>query len=253
MAVITVGLFLTVGSALGATYVSNTWDSTENWAAKADPAGPAHGTLIQDGSGSLGAGVLEVNAAAGEGSTDYIFTDSTGTKGELIDGTGGGNSLNAYNFGAEKGEPDAVDAVAFIQFDFYSDSNDGGDELPGNLYFYFYTSQGGGTLWRLNIADEISAGWSNDITIGLWDHTTAGSGWNQVFGGADWNTALGDVDEMGVMLAYTGNNGQVYGIDNYEMHNPEPGTYAVLAFALVSLGVTFRGKLRTGVKGLLRK
>jgi hypothetical protein len=152
--------------------------------------------------------------------------------------------LTAYDFGGGNDQ-----AVVQVTFDFFTDSNDGLDDYPASLYFYFMS--GTGSLWVFDVASQLNGrGWNDGITVGL-----GGAGWNNIIGSETLlSTTLGNVAEMGILLTYEGTlAAQNYGIDNFALHYPEPGTYAVLAFALLSLGVTFRSKLQTGLKGLLHK
>ncbi|MDP6631392.1 MAG: hypothetical protein QGH29_10525 [Kiritimatiellia bacterium] len=234
----TLVLCLMAGAGMAATYVEDDWSETEGWTATAYGGHDAAGTVLDAGIVD-GQAALQIDAdAADAGLTDRIFTDTDVA-------TGTGTDLTNYDFGADGGN--AVGAVDFITFEFYANANDG-DDLPAALYFYFESLAG--SLWRLNIYSQLSnpGGW-NDISVSMAD-----AGWVNILGGeADLETTLLNVDDMGIMLTYEGVANQEYGIDNYRMHYPEPGTYAVLAFALLSLGVTFRGKLRTSVKDFLKK
>jgi hypothetical protein len=260
LAVVAIGVCLVVAPVTAATVI-DTWGEVgspadEGWEVETYtgvPPGSDPSTEPGDIDGDSNPD-FELNEETGN-RMDKIYTDRGDTESELLDEVvdgGGDNNLNAYDFGSAGGGDPMVDAVAFITFDFYSDANDG-DDYPANLYFYFLTDPGASeTIWRINIFDQLDTpGDWNDITISLWNPT--GAGWSNPLGDDTFANTFNNVYEMGVMIQYAGGAGQNYGIDNYAMHNPEPGTYAVLAFALVSLGVTFRGKLRTGIKGLLRK
>jgi hypothetical protein len=228
------------GAGMAATYVQDDWNSgTEGWTATAYSGGASAGT-INEATGTVGGqSAIEIDAdAAAWGLTDRIFTDTSV-------GTGTGTDLTNYDFGADGGN--TVGAVDLITFEFWANANDG-DDLPAALYFYFESLAG--SLWRLNIYSQLSnpGGWNN-IGVSMDD-----VGWVNILGGeTDLSDTLGNVGDMGIMLTYEGVGGQEYGVDNYRMHYPEPGTYAVLGFALLSLGVTFRGKLRTSLKDLLKK
>lgn len=242
------GVCFAVGTLQAAPYVEDTFDAgMEGWESHNEPAGLTYATVGNtdvDGDGDLD---IEIDVAIGDsGETDAFYLDSLA--GGLLGSDGSsGNDLTAYDFGA----PEGVLDVGFITFDFWANADEAEpteDYRPAALEFYFVSGAGGGSEWRINIFDQLDtdSDW-NDILISLW------SGFTQISGSETWETALTDIDEMGILISYNDWTGQEYGLDNFQLHNPEPGTYAVLAFALVSLGVTFRGKLRTGLKGLLRK
>jgi hypothetical protein len=246
------GACFAAGTLQAATYVEDTYDAGfEGWESRNEPARGAYGTVANTDVDSDGDTDIEVDVATGDiTETDAIYLDSLA--GGLLGSDGStGNDFTTYGFGgAEEG-----DAVGYITFDFWSnaDKSVGGDYRPAALEFYFVSDLGGGneTEWRINIFGQLD--------------TDSDSGWNYMdfwmyqgnfthqYGALSFAASMADVDQMGILISYTSQNGQEYGIDNFQLHNPEPGTYAVLAFALVSLGVTFRGKLRSGIKGLLRK
>jgi len=238
------GICFAVGTLQAAPYVEDTFDAgMEGWEYKGDPAGPAYATIGNtdvDGDGDTD---IEIDVAVGDsGKTDAIYLDSAASG--LLSGTYG-NDFTSYGFGgAEDG-----DAVGFITLDFWANADKAEpaeDYRPATLEFYFVSGYGGGSEWRINIFDQLD-------TDSDWNDILISGGFTQISGSETWANALTDIDEMGLLINYQDWTGQEYGIDNFQIHNPEPGTYAVLAFALVSLGVTFRGKLRTGLKGLLRK
>ncbi|MBL7075913.1 MAG: hypothetical protein ISS31_00440 [Kiritimatiellae bacterium] len=248
LCVLMAGLCVLASGAGAATFIDTFDSGNDGWGAEDYPGetgAPEANVPLPSASlgGQTALQILEDEGDAG-GFTDIIFTDAgVGTSGTDLDSV-------VFNSVAE--------AAMYVTFDFWAnaDISDGGDTAPAALEFFFHS---GSTYWRLDIIDQITApDWNTGITVGWWGWS--GAGWTQEdVGGTDdldFETVLGDNGgdlQMGIMLTYQGFSSEEYGIDNFELHNPEPGTYAVLAFALVSLGVTFRGKLRTGIKGLLRK
>ncbi|OVE76574.1 hypothetical protein BVX97_00670 [bacterium E08(2017)] len=126
-----------------------------------------------------------------------------------------------------------------IQFDFYANM------APAALYFYV---QGNGVQWQ----NEITS-----VTVGSWDtynislSFNSGSGWARWDGTletqAAWDATLVNIDEVGIIVQYqSGVSGQDYGLDNFAII-PEPETLLLLAFALISLGITFRRELSTAM------
>lgn len=145
----------------------------------------------------------------------------------------------------------------YVTFDFYSPLQAGpGVAYPSSLELYFWTGSGNYD-WRYTFTvTGLSQGW-NSLLVFL-DY---GAGWyapiSPMYGETEFFQALQNVTEIGIVLGYhTGFAGQEYGLDNFQLGYviPEPGTYAALAAAFMSLGIAFRGKLREvlgNVKGLL--
>jgi hypothetical protein len=148
---------------------------------------------------------------------DIVFTDTAAAEGTLI-------------------ETHTVDQS--ISFTFYSNMD------PTYLYAYVKGSNAGGTYWW-NELSSVSAGAK---TIGL-DYDS-GDGWNDMFGSAgesDWLDSLTSFDEVGIALWYPGTAGQEYQIDNFTIdvvsNIPEPETWLMLGFALLSITITFRRQI----------
>ncbi|NQU41410.1 MAG: hypothetical protein HQ523_15795 [Lentisphaerae bacterium] len=238
-----VGLSLFAGGASAATFIDDFDGSTENWAVTSEPVAGSEAAVLSavDLDGDSDTDLRIYAATPGGGATDRIYAPVGGAGTALNDATGGEGDLTTVDFGY------GDEATARVTFDFWSnaDAGGGGDNEAAALEFYFVS---GGSYWRYGIDQTMVDGIMNAVSISLYESLFYHTGSAGTFA-----AALASVDEIGIMITYQGFTGQEYGIDNFELHNPEPGTYAVLAFALMSLGVTFRGKLRTGLKGLLSK
>jgi hypothetical protein len=164
---------------------------------------------------------------------------------DLVYATPSSSDFTAFDFGAE-----GINAVEALSVQFWANSGGpGAVDYPASLEFYFL--DGGGTYWVYDIdVTGLSQGWN-----ALWADISQWSAglWDDVGGGGNWLAAIADVDEVGMRIGYQQIDGQEYGIDNFRIHYPEPGTYAVLAFALMSLGITFRGKIKEGISSLRSK
>jgi hypothetical protein len=157
-----------------------------------------------------------------------------------------GGSIAGYNSGDWIWGNNEI--VTNVVFDFYA-SADGVQEGPDGLLLYL---QADGVSWYFDINDivdlsELTAGWETGIAV---DVTGIGD-WYRMDGGTETDGAflgsLNDVDEFGWVLTWQDGieiDNQVYAFDNVTLNGfPEPGTYAMLGFALVSLGTTFRRRL----------
>lgn len=145
-----------------------------------------------------------------------------------------------------------------ISFDFHNDQVGPG---AAALSLYFLSNDGGGNdvIWYYNFNPaDLDPGWNDDLSVAMnWTGGGAGFGsWYTIYG---VNTALGfaaaleDVDEIGILLTYQDNlDGQIYGLDNFQLNGtiPEPGTYGMIGFALVSVAATFRRKLNAAWAGV---
>ncbi len=244
--VLAAGIVL-LGAAPGwaVSYVEENWEGGNVWDIDGYGAASASGQLSYqttggpDGSGDAWLQIIDPGGISA-GERDVIF-DFQGS-GSLIE-AGGSDLGSDYPSGYGEG-------IVGITFDFYSDSG-AVNPSPAVLAVYFY---GASTYWRYviydGLFDPLDQGWNTGLGTG-WINGT-GAGWQRMSGGADFSTAYASVSEIGIELTYTGVDDETYGIDNFRLHYPEPGTYAVLGFALLSLGVTFRGKVRDGLKALKR-
>ncbi|NQT93101.1 MAG: hypothetical protein HQ559_10090 [Lentisphaerae bacterium] len=208
--------------------VDDTWESgAEGWSAVdfATESAPAEATItdpdVVGGQNALGIAAT-TGGAPGD---DLIFVNS---------GSMAGSKDYAGGVGMPAGLP-----VTAVMFDFYSDQA----ATTVSLYFRSDTQD---AYWYYDYAIT-GTGWQTDYTAEF----SYGGGWYSpdLGGGSaiEFATALGDVDQIGIQLTYQPNVSQLYGIDNFELHGgqiPEPGTYSMLGFAFLSLGVTFRRRLR---------
>jgi len=194
-------------------------DEFEPWTAKSSPGeGAANADTFAahdyDFGGSHDSALrVTRDPEPGLGGEDYIFT----TDSDLLAGLG----------------------TYWVEFDFYAGADDlgtGPADNPAGLDLYFKGATSG-TVWKHAYNP---AGWSG------WEHLTGNFdyafGW---FGGleAAFATDLADASEVGIVLNYQDWDGQVYGLDNFGLHAPEPETYAALAAAFISLAITFRRRL----------
>lgn len=218
IAIVCIGV-LSVLSAGAAVITQDTWTaagSLDGWnATNVTRNGASFGTLTNT------AGFLSITGGTNTGDLEVDY----------IGETGGNLSGNM-----------AYTNVGAIQFSFLADAN-GTNDLPGGLRVYFISTSTN-IIWYYNIT-SVSAGWntySANIGFGSWYNT---DGYNSQ---SYFDSSLLDVDEVGILLTYQGGvDYESYGIDNFQLLDapiPEPETYVVLGFALLSLGVTFRRKLR---------
>ena len=234
---------LAVGvSARAAIIAQDKWEGStvDGWAVVDDTTvnplsdGSDHGTVSFDGA-LAGHSALKIDGSAVADAEDFISDSGFAPSGPLGPGVLPGNWIAA---GA------SVDSGA-LSLDFYSNPG-GGETAPSSLKLYFYSDTTDNTwLYDLNVG----SGWSShlaELSYSQWDSSTGTE--------AQFATDMADVDEVGIWITYhEGIAGQVYGIDNFQLHDeviPEPGTYSMLGFAMLSLGMTFRRKLNAAWAGL---
>jgi hypothetical protein len=221
MALVSMGL-LSVLSASAAVITEDTWTaagSLDGWSGTASPrppGGTAFATLTNT------AGFLSITGGTNSGGPPEV--DFIGEAGGNLAG-----NLAYTNVGA-------------IQFSFLANAN-GTNDLPGGLRVYFISSSTNIT-WYYDIP-SVSAGWNTyyaNMNFSGWYNTQG------YFTESYFDSSLLDVDEVGIVLQYQGGvDNEIYGLDNFQLLDapvPEPETYAVLGFALLSLGITFRRRLR---------
>jgi hypothetical protein len=234
-----VGLAL---SAQGSILAQDTWEggAEAGWNIQAVPPAPLPIGSIGNPESVGGRNALGIHASTGAGISEDIVrtTDAAFT----------GNYLN-YG-GAGK-------VVTSVMFDFYSNTGGNPFPYPAALSLYFLYNDGG-SAWEWYYDFDVTlldAGWGtgdNDLSAAL----SFGAGWYTLNG---QNTpdgfalSLTDVDRIGILVSYQpSQSGQVYGIDDFTLDGvvPEPGTYAMLGFSLLSLGATFRRKLSAKLASL---
>ncbi len=213
----------------------STGTTFDDWTLTDEFGGLANGAFLQN-DGSLGGNPIpsmRIDEISGiTPGTDRLF-ENIDMAGDWGDGSMGGTG-------------DGI--VRRMSFDFYGDAT----VPPVDLEAFFYSGVSGDE-WHY--AFTPTTGW------GSYEITTAfGGGWFNTAGpttlGA-WDAAFADVTEVGLYVGYAPNSTVIYGIDNFALDDefsdavPEPQTYAMLGFALCSVGMTFRRKL-DGVMGTLK-
>jgi len=136
-----------------------------------------------------------------------------------------------------------------MTLDFYSSTPLG----QGGLQLYLY---GNNYVWYSDVG-ALSSGWGNHFTVNFLTATTmtvdaspfgywySNDRTDDLFAGD-----LANATRLGFELTYVPEtDGQMYGFDNLNLYDqyfvPEPQTYVVLGFALLSLGVVFRRQFHT--------
>ena len=211
----------------GAPIVGDTFDSNmDGWEVR--PAQDAT-TIGQQPALDGRTGVIQIEAAAGD-LQDYVLADSS--DGELA------------------GNKDYVAmGIQSVTFQFYAGADDGGQgggvDIPADLRLYFVSA--GSVEWYYDI--DPTAGWAGAY-FGYGANFAAYSGWYSETA-RDQSLFMGDltdVDEIGLEITYQAWDGQVYGIDDFNLNDqavPEPETYAILGFTVLSLGLVLARKRRT--------
>ena len=232
---------LTAGAGI---IVDDTFDGSGNldgWAIDSSPVpGSPYGTLgntgASDGPSMSGGspGFLQTSAGPGVGGLeeDRIY-DSAGE----FDGNWAQGGIAGAN------------GIGAIGFDFYTDAVSGGP--PDILSVYLVAS---GTTWFYDITGLPGSGWAQYFA-----YVGSPAGWYNMVAApsSQFATDLTGVTEFGFLLTYQGDVGlsELYGFDNIRILEaiPEPQTYAMLGFALLSLGVTFRRRLNDTVSKLMKR
>ena len=195
------------------------------WAPGVNPHVPGgeFGTVLENQVIGTHNSALQITATGVGGSPEDAIFDASA-----------GDIYNGNWLGGMGGEHDGV--VRQVSFDFYGMAN-----MTG-LDFYF---SDGLSEWHYGI-DNIAVGWKT-YTVSM---TYSGLWFDTLGGGTptDFSDALGSVSDVGIVLGYSSDIGpQLYGLDNFTLDDafvvPEPETYALLGFAILSVGLTFRKKL----------
>ena len=195
------------------------------------------------GSATINAGVMDIDSGAANGGNvaDFFYS------GADFDGN--------YTAGGL-----AVDGIQGVSFDFY---NGGGTAIP-ELSVYLVAASG--RVWYHSSTEVTStSGWGTygvNLSYDSLDTMLAGDQRGEWFtlGGdnlAAWQTDLATVSGIGFRMLYDTTANQAYGFDDiiiqddpYYTMVPEPQTYAMLGFAFLSMGVTFRRKLEASFASL---
>lgn len=220
-----IGCLAVVSTLQAAVVVGDTFDANmADWNSAATGGGGADATVGWQANVGGEPGAIQVAADNGD-FQDYIF---------------------AFQ-GPLAGNKDYISAgIVSVTFDFYAGAMDGGNgttDLPADLRLYFVSA--GSIYWYYDI--DPTPGWGGSY-FGYGANFIPNSGWYTADSRSQ-GLFLGDlidVDQIGLEITYQAWNGQVYGIDNFNLNDqpvPEPGTYALLATMLASLGITFRKRI----------
>ena len=122
---------------------------------------------------------------------------------------------------------------------------------PSSLALYF---QGGGQTWLAYLDAPVGNNY-NWVTYRV---SVNNASWGLTDGTDDSQTALltdlSSVTRFGVYVASSAYEGsQQYALDDFTLSVPEPDTVWLIAAALASLGITFRGKAGGFVRGVLKR
>ena len=203
----------------------------DGWAALAAPLHTSPGDAAIGYNADLGgAQAMGITATTGPDIRDFIRINTDEFTGDYLDPTG--------------------ILMTRVLFDFYSASGVSGTPGPASLEVYFWDGSGSASLnsWRLNVTADVAGGGWNSVSRAF----SYSEGWIRSIEGDDaaFTVSLHNVAEIGLLVGYHASGGdgtQIYGLDDFALDGtpvPEPGTYAALAMAFISLGVTFRGKIK---------
>ena len=139
--------------------------------------------------------------------------------------------------------------VKSITVRFFGDADtdgtwDGDADRPTALSVYFLGASGAQWFRDVTPYGLLSTFNVNVHPDNQWYDGTGSHGLSQF-----WSDVSNNITEVGMRMVYKSNpSGQHYGISEYTLNDtwyviPEPETYVVLAFAFISLGITFRRRL----------
>lgn len=126
----------------------------------------------------------------------------------------------------------------YATFNFYADDY----TTPANTLKFFFESDTSGRVWTYSLSGPaaIDSWYSYTVPISY-----SASWLSPGFGAAEFAADMLDVDQIGIWVYRASNTGaQNYGLDDFEVgfQIPEPSTYVILAFTLLTLGLTLRRK-----------
>ena len=212
-----------VGSANGAitTYTPETWDTAgdlNGWTF-------AVGTPPNGGASSVDAAAIGGHTAARISFAAQGFAAPEDEKFYAVEGSSSDHFAGNENYTlSDYG----------VRFSFYADDY----TTPAETLSVFFYSGTSGRTWQYGLSGPAAI--DTWYTYGVpmsWDANWTSAG----FGQTEFNADLADVDQLGIWVARSSNLGaQSYGLDDFEVYVPEPGTWAMLAFTLLSLGLTLR-------------
>ncbi len=239
LSVAVVAIVMTCWSASAVPIVTESFDADLSGWTMGDVSagtGVAAGSALWNAGGYMG---IDSGAINGGNVVDFTF-DTVGPFPFAGDYTAGGL---------------AVDGVKGISFDFY---NPAATMIP-ELSVYLIAN---GRTWyhALTTVTNTAAGWGTYGANLSSDTLNAGTGEWFTLGGDNlftWTTDLASVTGIGFRMLYDTTANQTYGFDDISIMDnpyytmvPEPQTYAMLGFAFLSMGVTFRRKLEASLASL---
>ena len=238
----------TCWSASAAVIYTETWDANDSgWTIGTAAAGggaqePGSSALWNDGTdgGQAGDGYLRINTG----------TPALGFSEHFVTAGAAGSGANFTGDFSSAGK-----SVQGVSFNFYNPSA----TVVPQLTVYLVA---GGHTWYHTALAITPNGWGN-YGVNFSDHAlNAGTGdWFTLAGTedlADWQSDIQSVTALGLSVFDDGSfNNQWIGLDDFQIMDdpyfvtvPEPQTYAMLGFAFLSLGVTFRRKLENSLASL---
>jgi hypothetical protein len=217
-------------SVVGApTLGTETWDvpgnSLNGWLySVGTPPGGGASTVDVGGIGATGAAVRVTFGSQGfPANEDEKVFASTNSSGGIFAGNQSYAGLSYY-----------------VSFKFYADDF----TTASNTLALFFYSETSGRTWKYALDGPASINhWYDYINLPMsWSANWSSPG----FGQAQFNADIADVDQLGVWVYRSADTDQqTYGIDSFRLgvfQIPEPSTYAILAFTLLTLGLTLRRK-----------
>lgn len=125
-----------------------------------------------------------------------------------------------------------------VEFDFVA-----GAQTPLSTMVYLQSTYNGGAsrIYAYDVTSRVLANTTNPIKINI----GSGGGWVNIQGSGTFSQDLLSVDWIGIYVA-SGFGAATYNLDNWqfaEVPVPEPETVWMILAVMLSLGITFRGRL----------
>ena len=202
----------------------------------------AQGWVVQNVGGPGSGGVTAPQQPSGGNPGAYLRmvfgaqTPGAGQNAQFV--ANSGSSGGAYVGNYVLGYGDAL----YVTFDLLAENF-----LPSSMALYLHSAVSGNT-WAYNLNAPGSLGVWRGYSVSFASGLAAPGGW-QFAGGpggtpAQFLSDLNNVDWIGIYISRFGSSlEEDYGLDNFLLHVPEPGTLYVLSAVLLSLCMTFRGYL----------